>query len=428
MFQLLQAKIPPKSENSSVCRWAARLPLASILSTLLPPNVEDIANITQEQADEIVRIFSKDVVDILLENAARLKMALSRDKESHSNSKFGTFQGNFGTIQSFHMSIYDDIGNPNPQWEVAMMKEHENTEKFRTGNYGIETCPSDEWRFVVNGDSPSSEAMAHGRTLLPIEHYMGLGLTTRARLTRPEVIALVLYTGPMFMLWNTILRKYPEDLFKKLELEESLFPTSIFVLMSAIQKVSRVMEMEPGQLLYRGVDGSMTFPSHFTTPDANGCVGMMEHGFMSTTADINVAISYSGVDKGKAFPKVFEIRVGSVDRGADIHDFSQYPAEKEYLWVPHAFLEPLGGNEMVTTPHGLVEVIKVRCNSNLKAVTVEEYQARKKDMHMSSFKIQLQDLEHELAEVRPNHDTVMTPRFSSLTILTFLHRWRVTRL
>ena len=52
-----------------------------------------------------------------------------------------------------------------------------------------------------------------------------------------------------------------------------------------------------------------------------------------------VALNYSGVKTNQALPMVLEIRVGSVDRGACIQAFSQYPAEVEYLWVPGSFLE-----------------------------------------------------------------------------------------
>ena len=60
----------------------------------------------------------------------------------------------------------------------------------------------------------------------------------------------------------------------------------------------------------------------------------------------------------------------------------------------------MGGNETLVTEHGVVEVIKVRANANLKAVTLEEYQGRKKEMHMASFKMLLQDLTYQLEEVR----------------------------
>ncbi len=54
---------------------------------------------------------------------------------------------------------------------------------------------------------------------------------------------------------------------------------------------------------------------------------------------VQVAIQYSGVEKGHALPMVLEIRPGAVDRGACVQEFSQYKEEVEYLWVPGSFLE-----------------------------------------------------------------------------------------
>jgi hypothetical protein len=117
--------------------------------------------------------------------------------------------------------------------------------------------------------------------------------------------------------------------------------------MSAIQKVARVMVLQPGQKLCRGVDGNMNLPDVFYKEDCHGCVGLMEHGFMRTTADLKTAITYSGVQQGKKHRKIFEMRIGAVDRGAVIQHFSQYPGEQECLWSPHRFLEPLGGQRVV---------------------------------------------------------------------------------
>ena len=378
------------------------MPLASTLALCLRPaaTLEEVAALGSEQIDAICKLFSTDLKEMLQTNCSLLKTALANETSQQSNSKFGTYEGNFGTISTFHTQLYEDIGNPNPHWEQAMQTEHEtNTDTFTSGNYGLTTCPRLEWTYVVDGATPPEDAMGHGRVLQSIDSLMGLEVASQAALTRAEVIALVLYTGPMFVIYNTILRKYPMDRYGALKEKDSMFPTSIFVLVSAIQKVSRVMVLRPGQSLYRGVDGNMTLPPHFTDPDLHGCVGVMEYGFMSTTADLGVAVGYTNVSKGRAHPKVLEIRIGSVDRGADIHEFSQYPGEAEYLWAPHAFLEPVGGNETLVTEHGVVEVIKVRANANLMAVTLEEYEVRKKEMHTAAFKMLLQDLARELDEV-----------------------------
>ena len=88
------------------------------------------------------------------------------------------------------------------------------------------------------------------------------------------------------------------------------------------------MKLPEGLILYRGL-GGVRLPEHFHKADESGCRGFAEWGFMSTTASKEVAISYSGLDEHRPLPTVFEIRVGAVDRGACIREFSQYPAEVE---------------------------------------------------------------------------------------------------
>ncbi len=71
---------------------------------------------------------------------------------------------------------------------------------FVTDNYKISTCPFDEWHITVVGDlskASSDAAKAHGRRFVSIEELMEVEVAVEARLIRPEVIAVVLYTGPM---------------------------------------------------------------------------------------------------------------------------------------------------------------------------------------------------------------------------------------
>ena len=49
------------------------------------------------------------------------------------------------------------------------------------------------------------------------------------------------------------------------------------------------------------------------------------------------------------------------------------------------------------TPKGVVEVIPVRVNMNLKTLTVEDLESQKRDMHLAAFKYQIQRLEREAA-------------------------------
>ena len=70
----------------------------------------------------------------------------------------------------------------------------------------------------------------------------------------------------MFVIYNAILRRYPADIYKVYETADNTFPTTIFILVSAIQKLSRCMNIPAGTLLYRGLGGSMELPDTFFVP------------------------------------------------------------------------------------------------------------------------------------------------------------------
>lgn len=93
------------------------------------------------------------------------------------------------------------------------------------------------------------------------------------------------------------------------------------------------------------------------------------------------------------------ITPSSVDRGACIEQFSQFPSEKEYLYVPMSFLQPLGSaNDVCFIPasRGLVNAYAVRINCNLKSETVEQLISKKKDMHIAAFVAAVDEVRNEI--------------------------------
>jgi len=113
---------------------------------------------------------------------------------------------------------------------------------------------------------------------------------------------------------------------------------------------------------------------------------------------------------------MLEIPVGSVDRGACIRDFSQYPAEVEYLWVPCSYIEPAGYSYLHVIPDGVVKVVPVRMNANLKALTIEELVGQKKTMHLSAFRLVLDETKqelHRLAETGGAEEILRVDKFYS---------------
>jgi hypothetical protein len=133
-----------------------------------------------------------------------------------------------------------------------------------------------------------------------------------------------------FDLINALLRQFPEHRFRKYSNGSNLYSTTIAVLASAIQKISRVAIIPEGTIFYRGLSRRMELPDAFFRPDSMGRRGFAEWGFLSTTSNKDVALTYSYSGWGQAdatapIPIVIKISSSAVDRGASIHVFSQYP-------------------------------------------------------------------------------------------------------
>jgi hypothetical protein len=150
--------------------------------------------------------------------------------------------------------------------------------------------------------------------------------------------------------------------------------------------------------VYRGL-GGMLLPQKFWDEDKFGCRGGVELGIMSTTTTRPVAIQYSGSWAGGLRPTIFEIEVGQVDRGAPLSWVSQYPGEDEIVMPPLSNLEVVGDARMEDTEKGIVMVIPLRINVNLKSLTMDELQGRRKLLHISMMQNLLAEAHRDLADV-----------------------------
>jgi hypothetical protein len=184
--------------------------------------------------------------------------------------------------------------------------------------------------------------------------------------------------------------------FKKID---NLFSTTLSVLASAVQKISRVTSLTKGQILYRGLGGTTAFPDSFYKEDENGCHGFAEWAFMSTTSIKQVAIDYCGINAKKPLPYVLSFEVGSADLGALIRDFSQYVGEVEVLFVRCSFVHKAGEGCLQMTKAGVVRVIPIKVNSNLKSETVEELMAKKGDLHLPAFRYCIDEIHKQLKDL-----------------------------
>ena len=91
---------------------------------------------------------------------------------------------------------------PDLNFVEAMRAEHctryGHDVQFTSSNYSITTTPQHEWGLVMTAGEPRTEhEMEHDRRLPDIDELMRSAEATKAGLIEAEVIALVLYTGPM---------------------------------------------------------------------------------------------------------------------------------------------------------------------------------------------------------------------------------------
>jgi Leucine-rich repeat (LRR) protein len=318
-----------------------------------------------------------------------------------------------------------------------MMADHcsrpDSQTEFTTGNYSVVTTSEVEWKFVVAPETPykwpieerlagRAESANHMRKLLPrdmLEKRMQqqnerIRAVGGDELQDFEVIGGRLYTGPLFVKYNGVLRGLdspvtflkndmvslvtPKEMYEKyigtaqkweeangaltydkVRKELNMYTTTIHVINSCIVKMGKLTVAKP---VFRGMAGRL-FPDTFWYPNEQGVKGGVELAFMSTTPDVNVAYQYSQ-DK---FGIVVEIQQGMIDRGAEISWLSQYPHEAEVLFAPLAGLE---AREMRIEMHPISQahiiVVTMRVSINLTNPTIEQVVAKRKKIieNMSS--------------------------------------------
>jgi hypothetical protein len=382
-------------------RYVSKLPLVCIMADALAAHVgfdEDalqrFSQLPGAQLGYVMQAATSGLKAELVRAQAQVSRLLAAQQKSVDQLASGKFQNPrkmaCGSITDFHEGLTGRIGSPSLDFEPAMRAEHcfkgGHDFEFTTGNYKIKTTPKREWLQIVGDENGlraavPGEDMKHGRVINDVSELLKRPLAVKAGLQRCEVIALSMYSGPLFEIYNALLRRFPLDKYDTFSGQGNTFSTTIFVLVSAIQKLSRHMFLPPSMRLYRGFS-SMEMPESFYKVDEDtGCCGYAEWGFISTTANKNVAVQYSGVDDGKPRATVLCIRPSSVDRGASIAEFSQcvlwggtvkrlrsrhafcrYPGEEEYLWPPCSFLQSEdSGSEVEVQAGGGVVSMCVAC-------------------------------------------------------------------
>ena len=159
-----------------------------------------------------------------------------------------------------------------------------------------------------------------------------------------EVVAGNLYTGPMYLKYNTVLRSFSGDAFmvqqcvkyklgtsaaeeERFSLAPTKYATTIYAINSLIVKGSKLTVVTP---VFRGI-AAMRLPQSMLTPNEDGVSGGAEYGFSSTTCDLKTARFYAKTDKADVASTVIEVEMGQIDRGSDVSWLSQFPHESEVL-------------------------------------------------------------------------------------------------
>mmetsp|Transcript_48462 Transcript_48462/g.151973 ORF Transcript_48462/g.151973 Transcript_48462/m.151973 type:complete len:501 (+) Transcript_48462:1614-3116(+) len=172
------------------------------------------------------------------------------------------------------------------------------------------------------------------------------------------------------------------------------YVTTIRMIASGILKLSKLSSLPPNRKVYRGL-ANVKLPVFMVSSDHLGFRGAVEPAFMSTTTRKEVAIQYLQL-KHDVSPKILEMEVGQIDRGADVAWLSQYPAENEILYPPLSNLEIIGPlrTELIQTNE--VIMISVRVNINLKSTAREYVEGKRKFLYLQSLDFVVQEIERDL--------------------------------
>jgi hypothetical protein len=406
------------------------------------PNLEEeLKRLLASDIDALIKLLSSALVENLASDAAPTVEQL-QTKFIEDGAKLLAYSD----MNTFFGGLEAIVGAPLPYVRKAMAAEHtqqpDKHREFTAGNFGTTTTSAIEWAFVAEPESrPHGEwpfevkvaELERRRAPMPIaelerhveEQSARLKEQREPALTLEEAFGARLYTGPLFVKYNAVLRgldspvlylrcemvrlccsdedaashaKAAEEAKAKRLAEEPLFgkrkptaadevalreythdtygamvkrinkyTTTLHAINSAIVKLSKLTK---ASTVYRGVH-DVVLPDQFWTPNMYGVRGGIDRGFLSTTLVRKEAMQYAA--DGKTAHLLFEIQQGMIDRGADISFLSQYPFEKEILFNPLTGLEVRGSRVK-----GKVLIVQLKLSVNLTSLTIEQVIGKRK--------------------------------------------------
>jgi hypothetical protein len=413
----VRAKLSDDAQHRPLTNMLETLPVASMLRAAAlhtAPSVfasEDSLQAFARLDEHALRLMAEaSAVELAKELCARtqqlrraydaMNARAARLNAETAASKFSGFSKTNlvgGSVGEFYSGLVGRLGQgPSLKFFEAMKMEHcqrrDSHEQFVTSNYKLSTTPALEWGYAVDGLKPPDVQLSHGRNIRSIDQLMQLQIVKEAQLIPEEVMCVSLYTGPMYMKYNACLREGRSE-------GRNMYPTTIFVLVSAVQKLARVTEISEDLMLYCGLGNASDLPASFRCADKFGSMGWTEFGFRSTTSDKAVALDYSGIKKGNPHPIVIAIKPNAIDRGACIAELSQYQGEKEYLYVPCSFLQPAGPQWLEVVEDGVANCIPMHLSSNMTTETTDKLVAKKHLMHLDAARLLADEVRAELEEL-----------------------------
>ena len=188
---------------------------------------------------------------------------------------FGGRRGKYGTIQDFDTGITKIVGKMSNRPLLQMYAEHCIMEgcdtEFQAPNATSSTTPKKEWHFVVGDgmqqdkgvvDVDNAEPMRDGISMDRNRNAKSLKMLVEhcvyrdAALLIEELIALRLYTGPLYCCYNTLLRG--EDGTSGEEGTSSKYGTTINLVVSGLIKLGLPLQ----DTVFRGM-GNMALGEAF---------------------------------------------------------------------------------------------------------------------------------------------------------------------
>ena len=338
---------------------------------------------------------------------AELLRAMAANDHGKMSMHHAVLQGRYGSIEMFGRSLEERLGGMSDDAIRGLFAEHcvasDCDDVFTAPNHPElpPTTPKLEFAVIVGEDGvdtntwtikPMAEggqptcaagAKVPGRELRPVAYYEACEQAQRAKLTRGEIVALRLFTGPMYERYNRVLRATLDEEQRGAEPRVALdvsntYGTTIGLIISGIIKLSRFASARRGAdgtvVAFKGLAG-VALPPAFFARDAQGFCGVVEAAFLSLTDDEQVALDYARLGEGTE-ATIFELELAKDSLGAEIAWLSQWPQEHERLLPPWTHLEVISPP---TRRKDGVTVVRVRPTVFQNVQTVEEVAGARKE-------------------------------------------------